>query len=748
MSIFSVASRWGVALAFVLSVAQAAEPDGEMAEETFVITATSGDAGGTGGSAHLLDTEDLEETNYADIDRILRAVPGVYLQEEDGFGLRPNIGLRGSGLDRSANIALMEDGVPIAPAPYAAPSAYYFPRAGRMSGIEVTKGVAAIVYGPMTTGGAIHMFSTPVPDEFAAYSDTMFGEDGRFQSHNYIGGMVERGPDVRVGGLLESFIDQSDGFKDLDGADTGFEIEDYVGRFRIEMDNLFGFAQTFEFKGQASEEDSNETYLGLTQADFDATPFMRYRGSQVDSMENEHGLVQLTHTINLSDSLRFISTAYRTEFQRNWYKLDRVVDPSEGSTSISSILSDPVMFDGAMEILRGADGFVSADNALRVKANNRSYWVEGLQTTAQLNFTGPFADHFIDASVRYHEDEMDRFQWVDGYRMDNGTMVLTTPGTPGTDSNRIDSANAWAFFLRDEMTFGALTVTPGVRVELIELTRHNYGTADPNRTGVNLTVSRNDVDVFIPGVGATYDATDRLTLLAGVHRGFTPPAPGSSAGAEDSTNWEMGARWFGDFVYAEAIGFFTDYDNLVGTCTGSTGGNCTIGDQFSGGEVRVVGLEALANAELPTLWPGVTAPIGVSYTFTEAQFDSSFKSGFGPWGTVTSGDELPYVPEHQLTLNAGLRSDIWRVGVIGNYVSETRATAGQGTIPLSEQIEARWVTDLTAGWTLVPGAEIYARVDNLFDETYVASRRPAGLRPGLPRTAMVGIRLTFEEFLN
>ena len=726
------------------------EATGTATADVFTIVGTPSEADALGGSAEFLDEEFLEQYNYADINRILRAVPGVNIQEEDGYGLRPNIGLRGTGVDRSDNIALMEDGVLIAPAPYASPSAYYFPRAGRMTGIEVTKGAAAIVYGPMTTGGAVHMLSTPVPNSFEAHLDTMIGEDGRRQIHATIGTMADVSDGVRAGLMLETFQDQSDGFKELAAGDTGFDIDDYVGRFRVEFDNLFGFEQDFEVKLQASEETSDETYLGLTQGDYDRNPLQRYAGSQSDQMNNEHGLVQLTHSIWVSDSLRFLTTAYRTEFQRNWFKLDKVDDAVEGMTSISSILDDPLMYASAMEILRGENGFTSADDALFVKANNRAYFAQGVQTTLQLDWNRGGTDHFIEASLRYHEDEMDRYQWVDGFAMDNGHMVRTSHGVPGTDSNRIDSAEAWAFFVRDEISFGNWTVSPGLRYEMIDLFREDYGKADPSRTGANLVTRENSVNVLIPGISATYDLTEEFMLLAGVHRGFTPPGPVSTSDAETSTNWEAGFRWFGDVAEIEVIGFYSDYDNLVGSCTASTGGNCTIGDTFDGGEVSVLGVEVQVARDFETPWAGIMAPVSIGYTYTQAEFETSFNSGFGPWGTVSSGDELPYLPTHQLTVMAGLEGSFadvrqWRVGVTSNYVSEARSEAGSGSIIASERIDNRWVTDLTAAIEFTPGAELYLRVDNIMDEEYLAARRPAGLRPGMPRTAMIGMRISFEE---
>jgi Fe(3+) dicitrate transport protein len=160
--------------------------------DTVTIIGKKVDAADVPGSAHVIDSEELETYLNADILRVLRSVPGVYIQEEEGFGLRPNIGIRGSGLDRSARIALLEDGVLVAPAPYAASSAYYFPTQRRMSAVEILKGPAAVAVGPRTTGGAMNMISTPIPDAMTANLDVRGGDHSTLDAHVYVGGCSRR----------------------------------------------------------------------------------------------------------------------------------------------------------------------------------------------------------------------------------------------------------------------------------------------------------------------------------------------------------------------------------------------------------------------------------------------------------------------------------------------------------------------------------------------------------------------------
>ena len=83
-----------------------------------------------------------------DIQKILTAVPGVYMRTEEGYGLRPNISIRGTAIERSGKITIMEDGILVAPAPYTASSAYYFPTTARIHSVEVLKGPCLLYTSP------------------------------------------------------------------------------------------------------------------------------------------------------------------------------------------------------------------------------------------------------------------------------------------------------------------------------------------------------------------------------------------------------------------------------------------------------------------------------------------------------------------------------------------------------------------------------------------------------------------------
>lgn len=685
------------------------------------------------GSVAYLDAETLEKHDYRDIQRILRQVNGVYAVNEDGYGLRPNIGIRGSGTDRSSRITVMEDGVPIAPAVYAAPAAYYFPTASRINAVEVRKGSASIKSGPRTTGGTINLISTPIPDssgprQTSGLLDFAYGTDQTLQAHAWAGGSSDN-----IGWLLETAQQQSDGFKRLDsGGDTGYTLEDYLGKFRINTGTDARFYQSLEVKLGKVEQDGDETYLGLTEADFDAHPNRRYAASQVDNIKTDHEQVELRHYIALSDSLDLTTVAYENTFSRNWYKLASV-----GGVGLGTILDDP---DASADQYAWITGANSPDDALVVRNNSRSYYSKGVQSVFGWNLDLGGTQHAFEFGVRYHEDQEDRFQDDDKYRMENGTMVLTTDGAPGSNDNRIGDAKAIAFHLQDEIRTGDWIITPGLRYESIDLARTDYAKQSDGRTKGPTRVRKSSVSEWMPGLGVSWLVNDDFNVFASAHKGFNPPGPGSDADPEESLNLEAGLRWGRDSLQTELAGFWNDYDNLVGTCTESSGGGCVAGDQFDGGKARVRGIEASVAYDFGQAsgWT-VGMPVRLGYTWTDAEFSNSFQSGFDEWGTVTSGDALPYLPEQALNVQVGVEGGRWRVNLAGNYIDDMSTNAAD-TEP---RTESAFVVDLAAGYMLTEQAELFTRVENLTDETWVASRRPVGLRPGMPRQTYVGLRVKF-----
>ena len=92
-----------------------------------------------------------------------------------------------------------------------------------------------------------------------------------------------------------------------------------------------------------------------------------------------------------------------------------------------------------------------------------------------------------------------------------------------------------------------------------------------------------------------------------------------------------------------------------------------------------------------------------------------------------------------MRLTGGVEFAAFRMNVAANYVSSMRTKAGQGPVDAQELIESHIVWDLTAAWDFSENLSTYIKVDNLFDETYIAARRPSGARPGLPRAAYLGL---------
>lgn len=688
------------------------------------------------GSAYYISPEEIRRLGYTDINRMLKAVPGVNMYEEDGFGLRPNISLRGTKAERCERISIMEDGVLAAPAPYSAPAAYYFPNVARMEAIEVLKGSSQVQYGPFTTGGAINLVSTPIPNSFSGKANISYGSKNTFKSHTSVGSSWKH-----FGYMVEYLRYQSDGFKKYeDHAAKGFKRNDIIAKIRVKTDHVKGVNHALELKFGYADENSDETYVGLSADDFKKTPFLRYAGSQMDKLKTDHRQWVATYLLTFSNKLKITTNAYYNYFHRNWYKLNdvRAGITSKEKRSIADVLVDPETNIRYFDILTGKTD--REEEALLVRANNRTYRSRGIQTRAEYRFN--LNEFFFDLEfgLRYHADEEDRFQWDDSYSMKNKKMVLFMEGIHGTNANRVTSANALAGYLLAKLRYDAWTVTAGLRYEDVDLLKKDYTKEDLARSGKVRIETPNHARVLIPGVGLHYQLMPAASVFFGIHKGFAPPSAELYQKPESSVNMELGTRVAIGNFRAELIGFYNNYSNMLGSDLAASGGAGTL-EQFNVGEARVKGAEFLVQYQPLPKNCNVRLPLQVSYTYTDTEIRNSFESH--SWGNVVRGDEIPYIFKHALNMQLGIECKWFYANIGARYNSDMRTSPGQGTIAEREKVPANLIFDASLNVFVNKYLTVRLNAINLTNRVYLTSRHPAGLRAGHPFGIYAGANVQF-----
>ncbi|MBX3233806.1 MAG: TonB-dependent receptor [Labilithrix sp.] len=687
----------------------------------------------TAGSVQVVDKQKLERFEYDDPGAILQQVPGVYWRGEDGIGLRPNLSIRGGNPDRSKKLTLMEDGILFGPAPYSAPAAYYFPLVTRMTQVRVIKGPAAISYGPQTVGGAIDFVSRPIPIDgrLEGAVDLAAGEYGYGKLHAY-GGWG----DEKMGVLVEGVRLENDGFTKLpSGADTGSTRNDWMVKAGYTLDPHAKTKHRFQLKLSYGDEVSNETYLGQSDADFRSDPYRRYPASALDQMRNHRTGVVVSHVIDGPESQYKLETkVYRFDYARTWRKLNRL-----GNAGAAEVLQNPndPSYAGYYGVITGRTDSSTAANTLWVGPNDRRFVSQGVQTVLSTTTrTGPI-DHRLEAGVRLHYDEIKRLHSETAYLMQGGELVNANEPTLTVANNRA-STYALATHLTDAMSWRGLTVTPGARVEVIASKVEERGATRGTDTGMTAVV--------LPGVGAYYEITRELGVLGGVHRGFSPPPPGSGNDVrpEYSVAYEAGARYTRGAARFEVIGFVNDYSNLTDVCTLASG--CVAANldrQFDAGKAVVRGLEVYGTYEPRLRRYDLRFPVTAAYTLTEGWFQNSFTSQDPIYGNVRENDDIPYIPLHQLNVTGAVEHRRAGANVAVTYVSPMREVAGRGAVESALHTDEQLWADVGAYVAPLRWLRIYANWRNIFGGEFIVGHRPYGARPNAPRWLQVGMKATF-----
>ena len=669
------------------------------------------------GSIDVIDARTLEISRPFNFNEALRKVPGVYTRDEEGFGLRPSIGLRGLDPNRSAKVLLMEDGVPLGHAPYGDTDAYYHPPIERYNGIEVLKGSSQIAHGPNTLGGAINYLTPAPPKTFSGSLTLLGGSRNYFNGYGSVGASLGKGAG-ETGILLDFLRKQGEGARE----NMRFGLYDVLVKTVTKLNN--SDTQTLSFKFNYYGEDSNVPYSGLTLAEFTANP--RFNPFRNDFFYGDRFGGSVLYTNALSSRVVFTTTLYGTNFKRDWWRQSSNSDQRPNRRGFNSCngLAELNTLCGNEGRLRNYDTF-GVDPRLRL--------------SSKLGET--------DIGFRYHKETQNRIQQNNNTLGPNGRA-----GTTVEDNQRKNSAASG--YMQHRFLFGKFAITPGVRIEHVNIERTNQ-LVTPFVTG------KTEITQVIPGVGVAYSPSARFTLFAGAHRGFSPPRPAdiiSGTGGvveldpELSWNYEAGFRSLPARGLRLGATFFRlDYENQIVAANLSGGVGSTL---TSAGETLHQGLE------FDGRWDsGVTfnSPhnfyVRAAYTFIgSAEYRGTRFSNVSGFSTVNiAGNRLIYSPKFLAATTFGYSHTSGLDALIENVHTGKQFGDDLNTIEISLNGQRGLIPAYTV-WNAAVNYRIgnleryaptvFVAVKNLANDTFVVDRR-RGIMPGIPRLVQVGIKFKF-----
>ena len=390
--------------------------------------------------------------------------------------------MRGLDPDRSRNVLMMEDGVPIALAPYGEPEMYYTPAIDRMKSIEVLKGSGSILYGPQTVGGVINYITNDPPLD-PTFALSLRGGDG-----NYFTGQAGYGTTVDNVGFQLGILHKQANKLGI----TRFDINDLTAKigFKISEKSRIGIKLAYY------DENSNSTYVGLTQNMYDNEEYLTIIAPN-DELDIRRYSANLTHDYFFSENAFLRTTVYGYTTTRNWLRQDFSRTPISNGTGVVW---------GDTSVTRGAI-YMRNSTANR----DRQFEVAGVEPRVHYSYNIGNIRNELDGGIRFHYERAFE-QRIDGQSADAKSGNLR--------EDEIRTGYAQSLFAQNRFFLSRdLTIIPGLRLENFiyerDIFRINYR---------DTSITNNDnIFALVPGFGINYNFEDNYSVFAGVHRGYAPP---------------------------------------------------------------------------------------------------------------------------------------------------------------------------------------------------------------------------------
>jgi len=719
------------------------------------------------GAASKVDAAALEQMDPIGSQAALKHVPGVYGLADDGMTqTRMSVGIRGLQPRRTQRVLVMEDGMPIQPAPYVFSPLYYNPPIERIEEIEVIKGSSTIRHGPQTMAGVInYVTSRPQRRSPGGTLELTPGTNGYVSAFGEVGGFGT--DDVRP--QVQLLFKRGNGFRQNN------DFRQFNGTAKLRA-NL-GDNRSLYVKLNADYERLNATYTGLTPYTFRTDP--DFNPKDDDLYQIYRASLGTVYNRRYSDAVQGTTRFYANVFHRPWWREKDVFVRADDYQN-ANVDAEPVPPNTPGPLMRVGISDVVDNLTLDDKpyfGNVRTFYVTGVEHSFGIRhgLFGQEAD--LEIGGRLHWERFKDNRKISGeVGVREGVFYQGDVSDPGPvtiiGGSSVYETRALSLYALEDVQWGALRLSPGFRLEVFEQSRINrlngsqyrdqMSVVPLPRLGFNWNVGTADLG---PSLGES-----NFRLFGGVHRGYTPPSsatfaivgfdPPSATGtdgggfdlkAEKSWNSELGVRGRSAAGQFEVTGFYLYVEDLVGGRTRF---------QKNLGVVESYGLEARTRVK-GGAFAGPLPALDVSYTYLQsAVVQGTITSAIDGAPEDISGNELPAAPNHTATV--GLSKTFSEIGLTlstdlsytGRFYTDlenlgmTNNRGERGPVP------AHTVLDAGATYAYSDALSVQLTAKNVTDNVYIGSRlhsnpsQPGanlstGIIPGARRQVNLSIQYDF-----
>ncbi|PAU63593.1 TonB-dependent receptor family protein [Pseudomonas indica] len=508
----------GVALAFSALPLIAAETH-DLGETTVVGDwlgeASEQDVKNHPGARTVVRRQQIEESGASNVRDVLRRVPGLQVQDSNGTGgsdISLNVGSRGLTSRLSPRATILQDGIPLAIAPYGQPQLSLAPASlGNIESIDVVRGGGAVRYGPQNVGGIINFVTRGIPEELVreiSYQTESAPAQGGFlnRTNAFLGGTADNGLGAA---LLYSGV-RGDTYRDH----SGTRIDDVMLKYKYALSDIDELSGSLQFY-QADADMPG----GLSAADFDADPYQSTRPYDSFEGDRKQAVVKYTRTPDAERQFEvtaFYNTSYRSGMLAN---------------------NTPQRMTWLREL-------------------PRDYEVFGIEPRYSQIFYAGDSSHEVGIGYRYMEEDSTEKRY--------DRRGFGTGGDPYSVPKRLAIYNvadteAHAFYIDDRIDIGNWTVTPGVRYERVRVNSTNRLDGEKSQQR-----SREP----LPSLNVMYHLSDAWKLYANANTSFGSIqhyqlSRDASLKAEKAHTYEVGTRYDDGLWNAELTVFQIDFDDQL-----------------------------------------------------------------------------------------------------------------------------------------------------------------------------------------